>query len=366
MRPKQTVTITDVAHKADVSIATVSRVINGLGSVRGDTTQRVQSAMQQLGYETKVKIGRNEHPTRFCGKPTEVPIAFLLVGQFNPNAQSPITRHLETALEQIATSLGHPFSAHTITDLSLASAQTVLGKAQGVILRTSNIEDIDQETVEWLGGRPAVQLLGKSRTGRCRIDHIGPDNQQAGALAAEYLLGLGCSKLVFASTNTKNQEFRLERCQAFVKSAAAAGVECRAYFQALSPGPDQLKKTISHYPADYKVFEKRNDLIRAIARENPDSFGLFAPTDIELSMLIQQLQMLDVDFGGTCHAIGCDREVRCFAGVTPVPATMDLLVDTLAERAVRRLRHRIMHPNDAVERTLVSPRMVLPEELFIS
>jgi LacI family transcriptional regulator len=45
------VTIYDVAKEAKVSLATVSRVINGLDIVREDTRDRVQEAIQKLGYK---------------------------------------------------------------------------------------------------------------------------------------------------------------------------------------------------------------------------------------------------------------------------------------------------------------------------
>lgn len=45
------VTIYDVAKEAQVSLATVSRVINGLEIVRADTRQRVNEAIDRLGYK---------------------------------------------------------------------------------------------------------------------------------------------------------------------------------------------------------------------------------------------------------------------------------------------------------------------------
>ncbi len=45
------VTIYDVANEAKVSLATVSRVINGLEIVREDTRQRVEAAIEKLGYK---------------------------------------------------------------------------------------------------------------------------------------------------------------------------------------------------------------------------------------------------------------------------------------------------------------------------
>lgn len=45
------VTIYDVAREANVSLATVSRVINGVDVVRADTRERVEAAIERLGYK---------------------------------------------------------------------------------------------------------------------------------------------------------------------------------------------------------------------------------------------------------------------------------------------------------------------------
>ena len=45
------VTIYDVAKEASVSLATVSRVINGSNVVKGPTKDRVQAAIDKLGYK---------------------------------------------------------------------------------------------------------------------------------------------------------------------------------------------------------------------------------------------------------------------------------------------------------------------------
>ena len=44
------VTIKDVAKKAGVSTATISRVINNNGSLSGKTIAKVNKAMEDLGY----------------------------------------------------------------------------------------------------------------------------------------------------------------------------------------------------------------------------------------------------------------------------------------------------------------------------
>lgn len=51
MKLMKRVTIYDVANHAGVSLATVSRVINGSDVVRGNTRQKVEEAIEKLGYK---------------------------------------------------------------------------------------------------------------------------------------------------------------------------------------------------------------------------------------------------------------------------------------------------------------------------
>jgi DNA-binding LacI/PurR family transcriptional regulator len=51
-------TIRDVARLAGVSTATVSRVVNGHGAIRAETAQRVQAAIETLGFRPSA-VGRS-------------------------------------------------------------------------------------------------------------------------------------------------------------------------------------------------------------------------------------------------------------------------------------------------------------------
>ena len=48
------VTIKDVAREANVSIKTVSNVLNDTGSMRPDTRRRVEEVMHKLGYTVNI------------------------------------------------------------------------------------------------------------------------------------------------------------------------------------------------------------------------------------------------------------------------------------------------------------------------
>ena len=55
MDVKKQATIVDVAKKAGVSVATVSRVVNGNYPVKQDTKERVKEAISSLNYVPNVQ-----------------------------------------------------------------------------------------------------------------------------------------------------------------------------------------------------------------------------------------------------------------------------------------------------------------------
>ncbi|MDR0731361.1 MAG: LacI family transcriptional regulator [Treponema sp.] len=55
------VTVVDVARRAGVSIATVSRVINNSKMVSGEKRARILEVMQELGYQPVIRENKNNH-----------------------------------------------------------------------------------------------------------------------------------------------------------------------------------------------------------------------------------------------------------------------------------------------------------------
>jgi len=367
MKTNSTATIADVAREAGVSTATVSRLINGIGPVSEHTEERVREAIRDLRYTPKRKRKSKTPSSDSASSPRS--IAFLRIGDFNSADRSPVTEHLVESLHRNADALGCNLTVHHVPDLEGADVRKIVGDAEGVLLRTSNIHEVTRESVGWLNGVPTVQVLGVNRGGRLWVDHVTPDNAQAGTLAAEYLIEQGCERLVFAAP-TLICGVGLERCISFVQTGCEAGKDVRVLLQSSQSTPEgghyAFERDLAGYPVTCKVLKSRVEFTREIASINPDPFGLFIPTDLELAMVIPQLQMLGVDFQKGSHAIGCDHETRCFSGLDSMPATMDLHLENIAARAIRRLIYRIQHPNEPLVRIAVSPNVVPPDQVLIS
>jgi LacI family transcriptional regulator len=67
-RIQKTITIQDVARKADVSISTVSRVLNSKNDVAEETIEKVQNVVRDLGYASSLAArGMRSHRTNLIG-----------------------------------------------------------------------------------------------------------------------------------------------------------------------------------------------------------------------------------------------------------------------------------------------------------
>src|SRR3954454_15435309 len=74
--PVPRVKMADVARRAGVSVATVSKVVNGRYGVAQSTTDRVQQVIDQLGYEASLGAqSLRSHRTNVLG---------ILVAEFEP------------------------------------------------------------------------------------------------------------------------------------------------------------------------------------------------------------------------------------------------------------------------------------------
>lgn len=365
MTTKSVATISDVAQKAGVSTATVSRLINGIGPVSEATEQRVRNAIVELNYTPKRKRrGRGDAQKAGAAVSAKRPIAFLRIGAFESQDRSPVTEHLVEALHRSAYALGRSLRVHFVPDPEACNIREVVGDAEGVILRTSNIQEVRPQATDWLDGLPAVQVLGENRLGRLWVDHVTPDNVQAGALAADYLIQNGCDRLIFAVTNLQRCSVGMDRCISFARAAHEAGKEVRVFVQSIEDDEKRFERELSSLSVEFQVTENRMELIRAIASAAKGNFGLFVPTDLELGMVMPQLQMIGVDFKNGGHVIGCDHETRCFSGLDPMPATMDLHLDNIAARTIRRLIFRLEHPNEPLVRISVAPDLVRPQDVM--
>jgi len=203
------VTITDVARTAGVSVATVSKVINGRDGVAAATQQRVRAVVEDLGFASSLGArSLRAHRTGVLG---------VLVSEFEPYS----TEILKGAWSVVRTSPyelmswagGTGGDEHTGWERrSLARLAGTL--IDGAVLVTPSIS-------ERRTGFPLVAI--DPHTGPMELPTVDADNLGGAVSATRLLLGLGHRRIAFLAGRPDLESARL-REQGFREAMAAAGI----------------------------------------------------------------------------------------------------------------------------------------------
>ena len=177
---KKKITVSDISHKAGVSAATVSRVINHRSLVKPETVQLVEEAMSALGYEYE--------PTK-PAEPSRHTIILNLPEISNAFYQSVIQGANVSAQAQGYNLLIHvtPINRNTIRSfLSLLRS----ANAAGVIL-VSCIHESLLEQIRAIA--PLIQCCEYNE--QADYPYVTIDDVAAAEMATEYLLSCGRNKI---------------------------------------------------------------------------------------------------------------------------------------------------------------------------
>lgn len=162
------VTIYDVAREANVSMATVSRVVNGNPNVKPATRKKVQEVIERLGYRPNA-VARG-----LASKKTTT------VGVIIPDISSTIFAELARGIEDIATMYKYNIilsNSDQNKDKELHLLNTMLGKqVDGIVFMSGNITD---EHIAEFEKSPVPIVLAGSIASSERIPSVNIDYEQA-------------------------------------------------------------------------------------------------------------------------------------------------------------------------------------------
>ena len=186
-----TVTIYDVAREAKVSMATVSRVLNGTAVVKEDTKKRVQDAIARLGYRPNaVARGLASKKTR-------------TIGVIVPDVSAAFVAEVVRGIEDIATMYDYHIiltNSDGETDREVDLIGTMWEKqVDGIIYMTNKLS---QEHISAFEAAQIPVVLCATEDLERRIPSVNIDNRQSGYDAGEYLLTRGCQTLAYVTTET--------------------------------------------------------------------------------------------------------------------------------------------------------------------
>jgi len=184
------VTVTQVAQKAGVSLATVSRVQNGNMTVAPEMRERVQAAIKALGY-------RPNPMAQSLRKGRSNTVA-LLVGDLAQRHFSELTLHMQSALEVVGMDLMLFNQGHSDLRLDDFFRRALTMSLRGVIIAMS-----DKVPASIL---PMIAMLQKNGTvvvsvgqnlTRFSVPSVVYDEKDSSRRAVEYLLARGHKRIAY-------------------------------------------------------------------------------------------------------------------------------------------------------------------------
>lgn len=179
------VRLVDVAERAQVSMKTVSNVVNGYAHVQPEMRARVQAAIDELGYRPNLTARRLA-----TGKTGMIALAM-------PEIDHPYFSEMASRLASVATQHGYRvIIEQTLNDE--AAERAVLqdreaGLVDGVIFQPTRMATLD---IARLHGDVPLVLLGEIDA-PVTTDHVMIDNVAAARDGAAHLLRLGRKRIGF-------------------------------------------------------------------------------------------------------------------------------------------------------------------------
>jgi len=324
-RPKAA-TIYQVAQRAGVSIATVSRALRGSELVTEQTRARVQQAARELSF-TPNRSGRSLAEGRHAANGIVFPD---LVGPY----------YAEVVLGYEETAAGYGSSVLILAthgrDDAAAKVTELAGRVDGLAIMGRTVDD---EVVRRIAaiGLPLVLLARDPVPG---VDTIRTRNDQTAEVLAEHLLGHGHRSFAFlgdpdGSPDVAGRYAGLAEALAARGLAAPVPVPCALD---LESGRHAAAELVRQAPA---VIVGANDEVALGAHLAAEQAGAAIPGDVAVT--------------------GWDDLMAArFAGLTTVAQPMRLLGATAARWLHERITEKQQHDRPAPAR-----RRILPTQLVV-
>lgn len=208
-----TVTIYDVAREANVSMATVSRVVNGNQNVKPATRKKVLEVIERLEYRPNA-VARG-----LASKKTTT------VGVIIPDIANNVYAELARGVEDIATMYRYNIilaNSDQNEDKELQLLDTMLGKqVDGIVMMSDEVTEKMQQSMEH---SPVPIVLAGSVDESQTIPTVNIDYFEAAYEAVKLLIDNGHTRIGFVTgpiTYTINGKYKLE---AYKKALQDAGL----------------------------------------------------------------------------------------------------------------------------------------------
>ena len=308
-----TATIDDVALKAGVSKATVSRVFNNSATVSPQTRKRVLSAIQRLDYKP------NPHARKLAGGSGA--IALVLQESVREFFANPFwIEVVDGFVTAVSKNNQHPaLIFHTKEDGHQALIDTLrLGNYDAVAFFGWH-EDISRLERDIPSGMRVV--FGGRQGDTKRFTYVGADNTKGAFLATSHLIQAGCKKIATITGDLSIESGR-ERLAGYQNALTQSGIKVRNELI--------LESNYSEVTA--------RKVLQTFLKKNLPFDGIFAANDLMALEAISILQDFKIKVPEHVKLIGFDdipQSVLSNPPLSTINQPSYLLGQTVAEQLLK-------------------------------
>ena len=299
----KTVTIKDVAREADVSVASVSRVLNGVGRVGEATRQKVLNTAERLRY------------VPHAGARSLITRRTATIGMVLPDFHGEFFSEMLRGADGEARSRGLHLlvsTSHGDTEEAAAAIRSMRGRVDGMLVMSPHLDE-EFVSVHLPDALPAVLLNAPAIDGRpgVNVEHY------AGAAAmVRHLAGRHRRRIAHVAGPAENTD---------------AAERLRGYLDARPEPLDE--RYVVH--GDFSMASGYAAAI-ALSRLDPLPEAIFAANDIMAVGCIEGLRSVGLDIPEHIGVGGFD-DIPLAALIRPALTTMRVDVAALGALALRRL-----------------------------
>ena len=265
-------TIRDVASRAGVSTATVSRALRGGAGVDPATRSRVQDAARDLRY-------RPSGVARSLKLRSTQTIGLIVTDIENPYFPL-IVRAVEDAARQrdysVILANGKRDVSREIQSLELLAGRQV----DGLLIASTALTEHHRS---WIDERPCPVVIINGGSYTADVPAVLSDNVAGGRMAVEHLLGLGHQRLAYVGDTTTGNVAVTERLGGVRAAAEEAGAVLRVvHGNGHVDGAAQAAREVMERWPDTTAVVCYNDLAAVGALRGVRSLGLRIPSSVSV------------------------------------------------------------------------------------
>jgi LacI family transcriptional regulator len=322
-------TITTVARLANVSVASASRVLNGIRTTP-DVLQRVTEAAERVGYVPNAAA--RSLRSRRTGQ-----IVFAM-----PDVANPVYTTMVASIQEVVRPGGWRLMLHsTGADIEdeLAIVRDLKRRiADGLILVSLRMTEV--HAAELAAAAAPVVVLGRPTSG-VRVDTVRVNSRRGAAEAVRHLHAARRRRIAFVNGPDGTVPAGIRRL-GYLDGLAACGIE-----------PDEA---LVEEADDFTVGPGRAAAARLLERARPDA--IFCANDLIAIGALAALRDAGLRVPDDVSVVGMDNTYLCDVTCPPL-TTIDLGAAQRARMAGELLLARIERPSRNARTLGVEPRLVV-------